>query len=235
MLSRFGGFPEPLAKGEESFARQWRDLRQQQLLREDLRDLTRIREVALVEQLLHLLDLRSATALNLSHLAQDLGVNAVSVKQWLQVLLMLHQGFLLKPWTRKVSRSLTREPKWYSRDWSGVLDPGQRFETLVACHLLKAVDLWNDLGRGRFELHYIRNREHQEVDFLVTKDLKPWLLVEAKVSDTTLNPSLSRFHLQLGTEHALQVVGKLPWTGQDAFALRKPSLISAQDLLGQLP
>jgi hypothetical protein len=31
------------------------------------------------------------------------------------------------------------------RDWSE-----------VACHLLKAVDAWNDLGLGSFELRYLR-------------------------------------------------------------------------------
>jgi hypothetical protein len=31
--------------------------------------------------------------------------------------------------------------------------PGARFENLVALHLLKARDAWNDLGLGDFGLH----------------------------------------------------------------------------------
>ena len=54
-----------------------------------------------------------------------------------------------------------------------------RFETLVACHLLKAVEGWTDMGLGKFSLHYLRDKQQREVDFLVANDGHPWFLVEA--------------------------------------------------------
>jgi predicted AAA+ superfamily ATPase len=36
--------------------------------------------------------------------------------------------------------ALRKEPKWFLRDWSGIENPRPRAETLVACHLLKAVE-----------------------------------------------------------------------------------------------
>ena len=47
----FGGFPEPFLKAEQRFYNRWRKLRTEQLLREDLRDLTRIQELDQVETL----------------------------------------------------------------------------------------------------------------------------------------------------------------------------------------
>ena len=56
----------------------------------------------------------------------------------------------------------------------------------MACHLLKACDYWTDTGEGTFSLYYLRNKEKEEIDFLVTCDRRPWLLCEAKLSDARM-------------------------------------------------
>jgi len=43
------------------------------------------------------------------------------------------------------------------------------------------------------ELRYVRDREKHEVDFLLVKDGKPWVLVEAKVSASGPPSSLYYF------------------------------------------
>jgi hypothetical protein len=55
---------------------------------------------------------------------------------------------VVRPWFTNVAKALRKEPKWFLRDWSGIDDAGQRAETFVACHLLKAVEGWTDLGLG---------------------------------------------------------------------------------------
>jgi hypothetical protein len=42
-----------------------------------------------------------------------------------------------------------------------------RFENIVALELWRAVSCWNALGKGDFSLHFVRNKEKQEADFLV--------------------------------------------------------------------
>jgi uncharacterized protein len=42
---------------------------------------------------------------------------------------------------------------------------------------------------GEFELQYLRDRDRREVDFILTKNGKPQLLLEAKLSDTTPSPA----------------------------------------------
>ncbi len=85
-------------------------------------------------------------------------------------------------------------------------DEGARFENLVALHLLKIVDAWNDRGHGDFALWYVRDKERREVDFLVTDARRPYLLVEAKLAGDTVAPALRYFKDRLKPKHAVQVV-----------------------------
>ena len=60
-------------------------------------------------------------------------------------------------------------------------------------------------GLGNFSLHYIRDKQKREVDFLVAKDNKPWILIETKLSDIKLSSSLKHFHETLQPEYSLQL------------------------------
>lgn len=118
--------------------------------------------------------------------------------------------------------------------WSGVADEGCRAETFVACHLLKAVEGWTDLGFGSFELRYLRDKQKREVDFLVVRDRKPWFLVEVKLSDNHLASSLGHFQGQIKAAHAFQVVMNLGYEVADCFRLRDPVVVPARTFLSQL-
>lgn len=233
-LLEHGGYPEPFVKADHRFATRWRGLRSAQLLREEVRDLTRIHELAQLEHLGLILAERSAAALVLSNLAADVQVSVDTAKRWVDALCGLHWGFLVRPWFRNVTKALRKEPKWYLRDWSGCAEPGARAETLVACHLLKAVEGWEDLGFGSFELRYLRDKQKREVDFLVVRDRKPWFLVEVKLSETVLSPALAHFQRQTGARHALQVVVDLPYVDADCFSRQHPMVVPARTFLSQL-
>lgn len=233
-LERFGGFPEPFLRRDERFSTRWRGLRIAQLVREDLRDLTRVQDLGQLERLALILSERSATQLNYTSLAVDLLASVDSVRRWITTLQSFHHGFIVRPWSKSIARSIAKQPKWYALDWSAVEDPGQRAETLVAVHLRKAVDGWTDLGLGKFDLHYVRDKQKHEVDFLVTRERKPWFLVEVKRSEERLSPELARFQQQLGATHAFQLVLEQPYRAVDAFEAREPTVLPARTLLSQL-
>lgn len=233
-LLEHGGYPEPFVRREPAFSRNWRRLRSAQLLREEVRDLTRIHELAQLEHMGLLLAERSAATLVLSGLANEVQISVDTVRRWVDTLTALHWGFLVRPWFRNVAKSLRKEPKWYLRDWSACEDPGARAETLVACHLLKAVEGWEDLGLGDFELRYLRDKDKHEVDFVVVRDRKPWFLVEVKLADTAVSPALRRFQRQVGAAHAFQVVLELPYVDADCFSQREPVVVPALTFLSQL-
>jgi predicted AAA+ superfamily ATPase len=140
----------------------------------------------------------------------------------------------VRPWFNNVTKALRKEPKWFLRDWSGIEDAGARAESFVACHLLKAVEGWSDAGLGRFELRYLRDKLKREVDFLVVRDRKPWLLVEVKARDTALSDSLRHFQIATRAAHAFQAVMELPYVDVDCFSRSDPVVVPARTLLSQL-
>jgi predicted AAA+ superfamily ATPase len=187
-----------------------------------------------METLMQILAERSGQQLVYANLAQEIGVAVDTIKRWVDLLGRLHYGFLIRPWFANVRKALRKEPKWFLRDWSGVTDVGARAETFVACHLLKAVEGWTDLGFGEFELRYLRDKMKREVDFLVVRNRTPWFLVEVKTSRTELSPALALFQTQTKAAHAFQVVMDLPFEAADCFQTKRPVVVPAKTLLSQL-
>lgn len=234
-LYRFGGFPNPFLQASTKYSIRWQTLRNQQLFHEDIRSLSQIHEIAQLEILADLLKFQTGQLLNRSNLANKIQVTVQTVSSWTKTLERFYFCFLIRPWTKNVARSLIKEPKLYLWDWSQVTDEGARFENFIASHLLKAVHLWTDLGLGNFGLFYLRDKSKREVDFIVTRDDRPWFLVEAKSSRfQRLSPSLEIFQLQTKAPHAFQVVKDADFVDQDCFEYTSPIIVPAKTLLPQL-
>jgi len=233
-LWEHGGFPEPFLRRDTRFTRRWRSLRYEQLSREDLREIALVSDLGTLEILMQILAEHSGQQLIYSNLAREIQVSVDTVKRWIDLLARLHYGFLVRPWFRNVAKSLRKEPKWFLRDWSAVMEDGARAETMVACHLLKAMEAWIDLGFGDFDLRYLRDKQKREVDFLLVKDRKPWFLVEVKMSDKTVSPSLGYFQTQTNAQHAFQVVMNLPFEQADCFRIHRAVVVPAKSFLSQL-
>ena len=179
-LLEHGGFPEPFIQRSKAFSRRLKALRKDQLFREDIRDGTRIQELGQLELLAELLRLQAAESMDYQSLAKKVRVSVDTVRRWLEVLKSFYYCFSIQPWSKNISRSLIKEPKLYLWDWSLIDDEGHRNENIVASHLLKAIHFWTDRGLGEYGLYYLRTKDKIETDFLVTKNKKPWFLVEVK-------------------------------------------------------
>ncbi len=234
-LWRHGGYPEPFLKRDMRFSRRWQALRLEQLVREDIRSLTQVQQIDQIETLVHLLANRSAHQLVYGNLAKEVRVSVDTIRRWVEVLRNLHLGFLVKPWFKNIARSLRKEPKWFLRDWASIEDVGDRAETFVGCHLLKAVEGWNDMGLGNFELGYLRDKERREVDFVVVRAGKPWFLAEVKHHEGAMSGSLSYYQGQTKAPFAFQVVIDADYVDVDCFArARGPVVVPAKTFLSQL-
>ena len=230
-----GGYPEPFLKRDNRFSRRWHGLRQEQLLREDVRDFTQIQQIGQLESLVRLLNNRSASQIVYSNLATHVRVSVDTIRRWIDALCSLHLGFVIKPWYRNVSRSLRKEPKWYLRDWASIEDPGAKAETFVCCHLLKAVEGWNDMGLGNFQLGYLRDKSKREVDFVVVRDGKPWFLAEVKYREQSISKHLEHFQKQIVAPLAFQIVVDADYVDADCFkSPQGPMIVPAKTFLSQL-
>jgi predicted AAA+ superfamily ATPase len=230
-LMTFGGFPEPFFAGSEKILKLWRQGRTEKIVREDLRDLSRIIDLGQIEALVSILPERVGSSLSIQAIREDLEVSFDSVKRWMSYLSELFYFFELKPWSKSFPRSLKKEGKIYLYDWTELLDPGIKFENLMACHMLKACHYWNDTGNGYFDIFYLRNKEKQEVDFLLIRDKKPWLMIEAKLSDTNIEKAkVAKFQSYFKCPYVQVVLDPGIWSRkEDAL------VTSATHLLSHLP
>lgn len=233
-LVTFSGFPEPFLAGRKRAYRRWSTTYGQQLIREDIRDLTQIRAVHDMETLYYLLPSKIGIPLSLPVLSRELKVSYNTVRNWLDVFERFFMVFSLTPWTRKISRAIHKERKVYLWDLPRIKSPAMRFENAVAIELYRAVTVWNDGGYGRFTLHFIKNKEKQEVDFLIADDNTPVLLVEAKLSDTGPAPSLLKFQSALNIP-AVQLVNQNQGFRMISNAGKEVLVAPAWQWLGMLP
>ena len=73
-LIEHGGFPEPFLKRDQRFTRRWRALRQDQLTKEYLREMSQLQDLAAMETLALLLTEHSAQQLVYSNLSREIGI-----------------------------------------------------------------------------------------------------------------------------------------------------------------
>lgn len=183
-ILRFGGFPEPLLKGSESAAKRWRRSHADRILREDLLDIASVRDLKGIGTLVELLRNSVGSTISYDSLARDLQVSPHTVKHWIGMLESLYILFVVTPYSRNIARSLLKAPKVYFYDTGSVKDePGARFENSVACALQKRLHFLEDTIGEKCALHYVRDKEKREVDFLTVRDSALEFLIETKVSN----------------------------------------------------
>jgi predicted AAA+ superfamily ATPase len=222
-LVYLSGFPEPFFKSQETFTRRWQRQHRELLVREDLRDLTNVKNLDAVENLVNLLEPRVGSTCSIDSLAKLLEVDYKSVKQWLLYLEKIMLIYGIKPWSKKINRSLHKNSKFYFYDWSCIKDVGARLENFVASQLLKICILYQDRFGYKYDLHYIRTYDGMEVDFLISCDSQPWLLVEVKNDKPDISPALYKFKEELN-------VTALVLTNQPKFNERRKDGISIMSL-----
>ncbi len=202
------GFPEPLLRSSAAHAKRWSRLRLERLLNEDIRDFRNVSDLHALETLVALLPERVGSRLSVNSLREDVGVAYATVRDWILVLQSLYVCFTVRPYSGTLKRSLKAEPKLYLFDHTPITNVGARLENVCACHLLKACQFWTDAAMGEFSLHYFATKEGAEIDFVITKDQEPWMLVECKTGNTKTSPHLQKYKEILKPRFAVQLVSK---------------------------
>lgn len=204
-LLRFGGFPEPFFRGTERHWRRWQRERLDRVVRDDVRDLERVREVSLIALLVDALPPRVGSPLSVKALREDLEVAHDTAERWLTILENLYVAFRIAPFGAPRIRAVKKEQKLYLWDWSMVSDAGPRFENLVASHLLKLCHYLEDTEGHRMELRFLRDTDAREVDFVVLRDRKPMFAVEVKTGERAVSPAVRYFKERTTIPHWYQV------------------------------
>ncbi len=207
-LLNYSGFPEPFTRASHRFFRRWQKDTTDQIIREDVRDMTRIIETENIASLILRLPVRIGSPLSLNALREDIQASYTAVKNAISALQLTCVIFLIPPYSRNVSRALKKEKKCYFYDWTRCPNSAVRFENYVAVELKTLIELWNDSGLGLLDLCYVRTKDGRETDFLITRDGQPWCLLEAKLSDDPVESHHRKHSEVLGRIPVVQITQK---------------------------
>ncbi len=209
-LMAVGGFPEPFLKGTRTYYNRWKKTHVDLILKEDLLTLSMARDIQSIETLIELLRYRVGSPASANSLAGDLKKSPNTIRRWMELLESLYVIFKVSPYHKNIARALLKEPKYYFYD-NGMVQGNQgiRLENLVACALLKELHRAEDVAGENLALHFIRNKDGREIDFLITRNQQPCQLVEVKWADADLSPDFRRFLPSDKSLKRVQVVGEL--------------------------
>ena len=147
----------------------------QTYIERDVRQLIQLKDASLFEKMIKLLAGRIGQVLDYSSLANDIGIDAKTVRHWISILEASFIVFKLSPYFENFGKRVIKSPKYYFTD-VGLLcfllgiresdqisrDPlvGQIFENLVVIECLKS-----RYNKGMLpDLYFFRDSKGNEVD-----------------------------------------------------------------------
>jgi len=175
-------------------------------LERDVRQIVNIQNEVSFIKFMRAIAARSGQQLNLSALAEVVGKDVMTMKNWLSILETSGLVYLLQPYYNNINKRLSKTPKLYMLDTGlicylgGWNTPeqlvngamwGQIFETYVISEIIKSY--LND-GQALWHLYYYRDKEKNEID-LVIEQAGTLYPVEIKATSDPTKSMISAFEL----------------------------------------
>lgn len=152
----------------------------QTYLERDIRQVTSVQDLSRFQRFVELLAGRCGSILNVSEVARDCGISHTSAQNWLSLLENSRVVYLLRPYSRNISKRIVKSPKIYFTD-TGLLAyllkypdsvtlqsgpvAGHIFENCLIMEILKE----KLHTSGLFELYYYRDSNKNEIDLIIEK------------------------------------------------------------------
>jgi predicted AAA+ superfamily ATPase len=148
----------------------------------DVRELTQVGDELKFIKFMTAIASRTSQMLNLSSVANEVGISAPTADRWLSILISSNIVYLLQPYYNNIMKRALKTPKLYFLDtglaayllkWKTpeVLEAGAMagafFETFVVAEILKS-----NYNAGVLEpsLYYYRDKDAKEVDILIEQN-----------------------------------------------------------------
>jgi predicted AAA+ superfamily ATPase len=225
-LLQFSSFPEPYFTAEKEFYMRWRKTHMDIIIKQDLISLENIRNITGIENLILIMRERVGSTISHANIARDLAVDTKTVIHWLDILERMFVLFKVTPYSKKVTNSLLKAPKYYFYDTASIKgDDGAKLENLVACALLKQIQFLEDTKGLSLALHFLRDKTGREIDFCVVKDEDVSHLIEVKWGDAEPAPSFTKFKQYFPKAKMTQIVRHLTrnLSTENGIAIKKAS------------
>lgn len=213
LLNRFlerSGFPEPFLSDEEGFYHRWQQTHSETILKQDILETQNLRSIKQLETLALLLTEKVGSTLSFNSLREDLGTDDKTVKRWVQILEDNFMIFRIPPFsTKSMTTGIRKANKVYFFDYVRVEDSAARLENLVALSLLKEVHFQQDALGKVYGLFFMKDKSQKEIDFLITHNRKPYLVIEVKESENQVSDNFKYFNKHLAGIRKIQLVKNL--------------------------
>ena len=190
-----GGFPEPLSRDSFSRKRRWHESYIQTLVQRDIQQISNIQKLDRVPMLLTALANQSAQLLNISSLSRNLGIDRITLNQYLALLKQIFLVDILPPWFSNRTKRLVKTPKVHLVDTglssyllgvdANALEAdrnllGHLAENYVYTELKKHA---TGLETGIKFYHY-RDQSKKEIDLIIETYSGNLLAIEIKTAST---------------------------------------------------
>lgn len=229
VLMKCGGYPEPFLRQERAFYNRWKQAHLDVIIKQDLRDLGAVSDIGSIQVLIELLRQKVGSPLSINALATDLSKDPKTVQRWLNLLESLFVVFKVTPYSKDISRAVKKEPKYYFYDCGFVSgEEPQKLENIVACSLLKEAHYQTDTNGRPYDLHFLKVKGGQEIDFLLRPRERgePAYLIEVKLSDDNASPNFKLFRDHFKNARCYQLVKNLKREHSTALGVHVKKLAS---------
>lgn len=151
-------------------------------LERDVRELTQVGDEVKFIKFMTAIASRTSQMLNLSSVANEVGISAPTADRWLSILISSNIVYLLQPYYNNIMKRVVKTPKLYFLDtglaayllkWktpealeSGAM-AGAFFESFVIAEILKS---YYNAGVLEPSLYYYRDKDGREVDILIEQN-----------------------------------------------------------------
>lgn len=211
----------------------------------DVRKLIKVGNTETFKKFMRDMAIRNGKLLNYSEIANDIGVSANTIKEWVSVLVSSRIVYLLEPYNNNKIERLTHMPKIVFMD-SGLAcflagytsarelqlssDSGNFLETYVVSELIKSYDN-NSIP---LDISHFRNKETDEIDLILSKNSKIYPLEIKK----TANPSramiknfkyLEKANVKLGKGGLICLYDKLVPLDENNYYIPISSVIDTKE------
>jgi predicted AAA+ superfamily ATPase len=172
-------------------------------LERDVRKIINVRDETAFLTFIKVIAARTAQELNMEDIAKDVGISSNTVKNWLSVLRTSGLIYMLRPFSKNITKRLTKTPKLYFLDtglaaylagWTTPealetgISAGAFFETFAISEILKSY--WHN-GENP-DLYFYRDSDKKEIDLLIYQDNK-YYPIEIKKHSTPNKNDIASF------------------------------------------
>jgi predicted AAA+ superfamily ATPase len=190
-----GGYPEMLRRSQPQRRQTWAREYVNAIVQRDVRDVADVEKLDRLPRLVRMLAHHSGQLTNFIQIGGKIALDDKTARKYVAILEQLFLVQRLEPWSRNRAKRLVKTPKLHFLD-SGLLASvlgvsaeriaqqrsalGAPLETFVFSELAKQV-AWLDQA---FALHHYRDKDQDEVDFVIEADDGAVAGVEVKAAAT---------------------------------------------------